>query len=132
MEQTRLRVGRIVVGFSRSSGTRNESSPCTQGLRPGLVSQHPSGVRQGHEADAREVLGQGGPATIEYGEGEAYVQPTCPKCGSAEISLGKGTERGLTLTALYLMGIPLPARRAAWHCEACGAEWVDEEDSEAG
>ena len=106
-------------------------------LHPGLFSLHPYGVAlhaadARDEADAQEVLEQGAPATIEYGEGEAYVQPTCPKCGSAEITLGKGTERGLTLTALYLMGIPLPARKAAWHCGACGATWVDEEEGGVG
>ncbi|MDE3200332.1 MAG: DUF2007 domain-containing protein [Acidobacteriota bacterium] len=89
-------------------------------------------VKEEDEADAREVLEQGAPATIEYGEGEEYVQPTCPKCGSAEITLGKGTERGLSLAALYFLGIPLPPRKAAWHCGACGAKWADAEDGGVG
>ncbi len=82
-------------------------------------------VDESEEAAAREILGEGAPETITYGEGEVYVQPTCPKCGSAEITLGSGTERGRSLVALYVLSIPVPPREAAWHCEACGAKWVD-------
>ncbi len=64
------------------------------------------------EAAAREILEEGAPQTITYGEEEVYVQPTCPKCGSAEITLGGGTERGRSLVALYLLAIPVPPREA--------------------
>jgi predicted RNA-binding Zn-ribbon protein involved in translation (DUF1610 family) len=80
------------------------------------------------EAAAREILEQGVPGTITYGPEEAYVQPTCPKCGSAEITLGGGTERGRSLVALYLLAIPVPPREAAWLCEECGARWVASDD----
>lgn len=82
-------------------------------------------VDEGEEAAAREILEQGVPKTITYGEAETYSQPNCPKCGSAEITLGSGTEQGRSLVALYVLGIPVPPRQAAWHCEACGAQWVD-------
>ena len=82
-------------------------------------------VAERDEADAREILEAEVPGTIAYGEEQAYVQPTCPKCGSAEVSLGGGTERGRSLVALYVLSIPVPPREEAWHCEACGAEWVD-------
>ena len=82
-------------------------------------------VDERNEAAALEILQQGVPETITYGQEEAYVQPTCPKCGSAEITLGSGTERGWSLVALYTLAIPVPQRDAAWHCEACGAQWVD-------
>jgi hypothetical protein len=82
-------------------------------------------VDEHDEKDAREILEAGVPGTITYGQEEAYVQPTCPKCGSAEITLGGGTERGLSLVALYILSIPVPPREAVWHCEACGAQWVD-------
>jgi predicted RNA-binding Zn-ribbon protein involved in translation (DUF1610 family) len=85
-------------------------------------------VDERDEAAAREILEQSTPQTITYGQEEVYVQPTCPKCGSAEISLGSGTERGRSFVGLYLLGAPVPPRAAAWHCEACGADWVDEED----
>ena len=77
------------------------------------------------EAAAREILKEGAPETITYGKEEVYVQPTCPKCGSAEITLGSGTERGRSLVVLYVLSIPVPPRQATWHCEACGAQWVD-------
>ena len=82
-------------------------------------------VDERNEAAALEILQQGVPETITYGQEEAYVQPTCPKCGSAEITLGSGTERGWSLVALYTLAIPVPQREAAWPCEDCGAQWVD-------
>jgi predicted RNA-binding Zn-ribbon protein involved in translation (DUF1610 family) len=82
-------------------------------------------VDERDEPAAREILEEAAPETITYGEEEVYVQPTCPKCGSAEITLGGGTERGRSLVALYLLAIPVPPREATWHCEACGARWAD-------
>jgi hypothetical protein len=82
-------------------------------------------VEERDEADAREILEQGAPEMITYDEEEVYVQPTCPKCGSAEVSLGSGTERGRSFLALYVLSIPVPSREATWHCEACGARWED-------
>ena len=82
-------------------------------------------VDERDEAAAREILEQGVPGTITYGPEEVYVQPTCPNCGSAEITLGDGTESGRSLVALYLLAIPVSPREAAWHCEACGAQWAD-------
>jgi hypothetical protein len=81
---------------------------------------------------AREILEAETPQTITYGEEETYVQPTCPKCGSAEITLGDGTERGPSLVALCMLAIPVPPREAAWHCEACGVRWVDTGNDEPG
>lgn len=88
-------------------------------------------VDESDEAAAVEILEEEVPPTIEYGEEEPYVQPTCPKCGSAEITLGDGTERGRSFVALAVMAIPVPPREAAWHCEACGARWVETEDDES-
>lgn len=82
-------------------------------------------VDERDEAAAQEILSEGTPETITYGENEVYVQPTCPKCGSAEVTLGSGTESGRALLALYLLSVPMPKREATWHCEACGARWTD-------
>jgi predicted RNA-binding Zn-ribbon protein involved in translation (DUF1610 family) len=82
------------------------------------------------EAAALEILEEAAPRTIVYGEEEVYVQPTCPKCGSAEITMGDGTERGRSLVALYVLAIPVPPRETAWHCEACGVRWVDTENGQ--
>jgi predicted RNA-binding Zn-ribbon protein involved in translation (DUF1610 family) len=87
-------------------------------------------VDESDEAAAREILEAAVPGTITYGQEETYAQPTCPKCGSAEITLGGGTERGRSLVALYLLAIPVPPRKAGWHCEACGAQWVDAENGD--
>ena len=87
-------------------------------------------VDERDEAAARELLEAGVPETITYSQQEVYVQPNCPKCGSAEITLGTGTERGRSFVALALLGIPVPPRRAAWYCEACGAQWMDAENGE--
>lgn len=87
-------------------------------------------VDERDEATAREILEKAVPATIEYGDGQAYEQPTCPKCGSVEIILGVGSGRGISLAALYVASIPLPSGTGAWHCEACGALWTDDENDE--
>jgi hypothetical protein len=87
-------------------------------------------IDESDEADARAILDEGAPQTIAYGEEEAYVQPTCPKCGSAEITMGDGTECGGSFVALAAFAIPVPPRESVWHCEACGARWVDDENGE--
>ena len=83
-------------------------------------------VDESDEAAAREILEQATPPTIPYDSGEVFEQPICPKCGSAEIELGNGTERGRSFVALYVLAIPVPPREAIWHCHACGATWVDD------
>lgn len=81
-------------------------------------------VEESDETAAREILDQAVPTTIPYDTEEVYVQPACPKCGSADVTLGTGTERGRSLVALYVLAIPVPPREPSWHCEACGAEWI--------
>lgn len=88
-------------------------------------------VEPADEAAALEILNAEVPATIDYGGEEPYVQPTCPKCGSAEITLGDGMESGRSLVALALVQLPVPPRETAWHCDACGARWTDTEDDAA-
>lgn len=85
-------------------------------------------VEERDEAAAREILDQGVPQTITYAQEEVYVQPTCPKCGSVEITLGDRTEHGRSLAALYVLTIPVPPRKSVWHCNACGAKWTDTEN----
>lgn len=87
-------------------------------------------VDEHNEPAARAMLEETVPPPIEYGSEEVFVQPTCPKCGSADITLGSGTERGRSFVALYLFAIPVPPREAAWQCEACGAQWLDTGDGE--
>ena len=89
-------------------------------------------VEESDEAAAREILEQTVPPAIPYDGDEVYVQPTCPKCGSAEVTLGSGTESGRSLVALYLIAIPVPPKETSWHCDACGAKWADDGAQAAG
>jgi hypothetical protein len=82
------------------------------------------------ETAAREILQESAPATITYGEQDEFVQPTCPKCGSPEVTLGSGTESGRSLVALWVVGVPVPPREAMWHCDGCGATWDDAGEGE--
>lgn len=83
-------------------------------------------VGESDETAAREILEQAIPTNIPYDADEVFVQPACPKCGSADVTLGSGTETGRSLVALYVLAIPVPPRKPSWHCEACGAEWADD------
>jgi len=87
-------------------------------------------VDESNEMAAREILEGSAPGTITYDTEEVYVQPTCPKCESGEVSLGNGTESGRSLLALYLIAIPVPPREAIWHCDACGADWAESNDQQ--
>lgn len=81
-------------------------------------------VESGDEAAARELLDQPVPESITFGGSEEFVQPTCPKCGSLEVSfLGAG--RQAALPALALLSIPLPLGGETWACDACGAAWEE-------
>jgi predicted RNA-binding Zn-ribbon protein involved in translation (DUF1610 family) len=87
-------------------------------------------VDERDEATARKILDAEVPRTIPYSPEETYIQPTCPKCGSAEVTLGDGTQRGRLLAVLYVASTPVPPRVAAWHCDVCGAQWLDKENGE--
>jgi Putative prokaryotic signal transducing protein len=80
-----------------------------------------------NEASARELLSQPIPDPIEFAEGAEFEQPHCPRCGSTDITF-EGSERGAALTALYVVGVPLPKGRKTWRCNVCEARWEDTED----
>lgn len=79
-----------------------------------------------NEKAAVELLNQPVPATMELSDGEEFVQPVCPRCGSAEITF-EGAGRGAAVVALYALSLPLPAGPETWSCSACGARWRDAE-----
>ena len=55
-------------------------------------------VDENDEAAAREIIEEEPPRSIAYGEGEVCVQPICPKCGSAEVTMGdRDGARAVTL-----------------------------------
>jgi hypothetical protein len=83
-------------------------------------------VEAGDEATATQLLNQPVPPTIELGEGDEFIQPRCPACGSAEITF-EGASRTAALPSLLLLGVPLPTGGETWSCSACGARWEDTE-----
>jgi hypothetical protein len=87
-------------------------------------------VDEHEELAAREVLEQPAPGAIAYSEEQAYIQPTCPECGSDEVTPGGGTDTGPSLMALHSLSIPVPRRTTAWRCGACGAHWIDAGNNE--
>jgi Putative prokaryotic signal transducing protein len=87
-------------------------------------------VDEGNEAAARELLEQAAPETIAYGQGEVFVQPNCPKCGSAEVTLGYGIGSSWPPPASNVSSSPLMPGEETWHCGACGAVWADDANRE--
>ncbi len=81
-------------------------------------------VEAGEQATSMELLDQPVPPTIELGEGDEFLQPRCPACGSAEITF-EGASRTAALPSLLLLAVPLPTGSETWTCNACGARWDD-------
>jgi hypothetical protein len=84
-------------------------------------------VKSVDKAPAEELLEQPVPGTISFGEGEEFVQPQCPRCGSIEITY-EGAERRAALLSVSLLAVPLPRGRTSWTCHSCGARWENTED----
>lgn len=79
--------------------------------------------------EARKILEQPMPATIDLGAGAAFAQPQCPQCGSMEIGIEKDNpSRGVSLAALAAFALPVPAGSSVWRCDACGARWKEIND----
>ncbi|HEY7405199.1 MAG TPA: hypothetical protein VIB39_16865 [Candidatus Angelobacter sp.] len=77
---------------------------------------------------AVEALDEEIPSSFTAEEvGEEYQQPACPKCGSLDIGF-ETLDKGIALTALYTVALPVPVPKNAWKCEQCGARWIVTED----
>ena len=82
-------------------------------------------VRFEDAKEAIEILNEPAPEIfLEDEVGEVYQQPRCPSCNSSDIAF-ESIDRKLSY-GLMLIGVPIPIRKNAWRCAACGAEWVDE------
>jgi hypothetical protein len=94
------------------------------------VSNFIGGIRLQVDSDdavsAADLLDQPVPPTIELGEGDEFIQPRCPACGSAEITFD-GASRTAALPSLLLLAVPLPTGGETWSCSNCGARWEDTE-----
>ncbi|MBZ5681827.1 MAG: DUF2007 domain-containing protein [Acidobacteriia bacterium] len=76
--------------------------------------------------NAREILDDG---ILEglYVQGVGlYEQPRCPKCRSLDVNF-QGLDRPIAYISAFLR-VPLPVQKRAWHCQACDAEWEDDEN----
>jgi hypothetical protein len=81
-------------------------------------------VRDEDIAAANEILDQQQPESFATDGAAEYVQPTCPSCGSSEVSF-KGLVKPLAYGSLAV-GIPVPLKNSGWKCRTCGHEWHDD------
>ncbi len=54
-----------------------------------------------------------------------YEQPRCPNCGSLDVNFQE-LDRPIAYMSAFLR-VPIPMQRPAWHCQACDAEWEDDD-----
>ena len=72
---------------------------------------------------AQEILDQPIPEGFDVEGVGDYQQPTCPKCGSLDV-----TFQQLNQAVAYgsaWMKLPVPIHYKAWHCRACDHQWKD-------
>jgi predicted RNA-binding Zn-ribbon protein involved in translation (DUF1610 family) len=81
-------------------------------------------VRKHDAEEAERLLSEKRPAQFEIPDSETYVQPTCPKCGSMEVTYD-GLDRPLSY-ATVAVGVPIPVKNAGWRCASCKNRWTDE------
>lgn len=79
------------------------------------------------ELAAIDLLDQAIPTSIPFGGEADFLQPRCPKCGSADITF-QGSSRGAALASLYVLSLPLPLGRQTWMCNSCESRWEDTKD----
>jgi hypothetical protein len=78
-------------------------------------------VREEDAETARVVLEQNIPEKLDVtGVGE-YVQPSCPKCGSLDVSFDALDKR--IACAGFFLGVPIHVDHKGGKCHACGHEW---------
>ena len=83
-------------------------------------------VRPADADAAMEILSQPVPAGFEVeGVGE-YQQPSCPACGSLDVSF-EALNKPVAYTSAWALA-PIPLRRKRWICHACGKSWQDSEE----
>jgi hypothetical protein len=86
-------------------------------------------VREEDAETAAQILAQPIPETFPTDNGEGlFEQPKCPKCGSLDIQF-EGVDRAVGLATAWMLA-PVPIRRDAWRCNACGADWQELPDEE--
>ena len=86
-------------------------------------------IAQEDESRAQETLDGQTPPTIVFDEKSEFVQPTCPTCGSRDIS-SLGSVLYPIFASATIEPVPLPADGDSWHCNTCDATWQETDDPE--
>ena len=79
------------------------------------------------EEDAREILNQAIPESLELEGAENYLQPRCPKCGSLDVNFQE-LYKPIAFASL-LINFPLPVHREGWFCQTCSYSWMETESA---
>jgi hypothetical protein len=78
-------------------------------------------VREEDAETARAVLERNIPEKLEVAGVGEYEQPSCPKCGSLDVSFD-GLDKRVAYTGFFL-GVPIHLKHKGGKCHACGHEW---------
>jgi hypothetical protein len=85
-------------------------------------------VRPEDLVDASRVLAEPIPSHFEVEGVGKFDQPRCPQCNSLDISY-EDIDKGVALTSMYFLHLPVAIRNDRWRCFTCGAEWQDSSPS---
>jgi Putative prokaryotic signal transducing protein len=70
---------------------------------------------------AQQILDQPIPAGFEVEGVGDYQQPSCPRCGSLDVTFQQ-LNQPVAYGSAWLR-LPFPVHYKAWHCRACDNEW---------
>ena len=110
---------------------RDENTVRTDWLLSNAIGGMRLQVAAKDEAKARELLTQPTPEQFPTGSGE-FVQPVCPKCGSADV-MANDPDRKVMAASMLIKGLPFPHHRpseAEWRCLQCDTVWADDGEPE--
>ena len=80
-------------------------------------------VREEDAPEAAHLLDQPIPERLDVPEVGEYAQPTCPSCGSLDVSFDE-LNKTLSYGSVFI-GLPVPIHRRGWTCHDCGQKWSD-------
>jgi hypothetical protein len=87
----------------------------------------PEDVQQAGEILRQEQAGDYETLVEETGKEDAEPRPTCPACGSEDITPIRRSGR-LSLFIVWLSSLPLPYSSVTMACRSCGHTWVNREE----
>jgi hypothetical protein len=87
----------------------------------------PEDVQQAGEILRQEQAGDYETLVEETGKVDAEPRPTCPACGSEDITPIRRSGR-LSLFIVWLSSLPLPYSSVTMACRSCGHTWINREE----